>query len=744
MDRYFAHSGRNPDKSDWQPLPEHLERVASLACEMAAPLGLKKAAKLAGLLHDLGKYSAGFQRRLEGGPSVDHSTAGACVMRARARRADCLLAELVAYAILGHHAGLPNKSDDTDASFDRRIESFRGEPEAAWRAEVERHADDFALDSVAFGRTPDDAFRLSVLGRMLFSCLVDADFKETEDFYARLTGEPVDRNWPLLQDVLPHAQTRFDAHMRAKSADGELNALRRDILVHVQAQAAQAPGLFTLTVPTGGGKTLTSLGFALDHARAHGLRRIIYAIPFTSIIDQTVNVFREVLGDDLVLAHHSAIEEGHPARQGEASLADKRRLAMEDWAAPIVVTTNVQFFESLFAARPSRARKLHNIAGSVIILDEAQTLPRHLLMPVLRMLEQLCAICGCSIVLCTATQPAFDKRNLAGGLTLEGRELAPDPRGLARRLRRATILDGGEMDNEALTAALAGQNQALVIVNSRKHALELFRAADAAGLEGLVHLTTRQCAAHRREILADLRSRLKAEAPCRVVATSLVEAGVDIDFSRVWRARAGLDQIVQAAGRCNREGRRDPRDSIVTVFAAPDYPPPLEIRRLVEDMKRMRAHDDLLSLEAIENYFQEVYWRMGDRLDAKNICKRFSISLLSGTDFAYRSVADDFRMIESGMAPVIVPYDDIARKAVDKLGVEAISSGALARELQPYIVQTPPAARRLLIDNGYVAFASPKQRGEQFAVLSDMMMYKPEIGLLWEDAAYLVVEDCQI
>lgn len=658
-------------------------------------------------------------------------------MLTRARPGEARLAELVAYAILGHHAGLPNKADDTDASFERRINLFRGEANPAWRSEVERHAGDFALDSMAFGRTSDDAFRLSVLGRMLFSCLVDADFKETEQFYARLTGEPVDRHWPLLQDVLARAQTRFDAHMREKSADGDLNALRRDILAHVRAQATQAPGLFTLTVPTGGGKTLTSLGFALDHARAYGLRRIIYAIPFTSIIDQTVNVFHEILGDDLVLAHHSAIEEERPTGQGEASLATKRRLAMEDWAAPIVVTTNVQLFESLFAARSSRARKLHNIAGSVIILDEAQTLPRHLLIPVLRMLEQLCATCGCSIVLCTATQPAFDKRNLAGGLTLEGRELAPDPHGLARRLRRATIRDGGEMDNDALTAALAEQNQALVIVNSRKHALDLFRAAEAAGLEGLVHLTTRQCAAHRRQILDDLRGRLKDTAPCRVVATSLVEAGVDIDFPRVWRARAGLDQIVQAAGRCNREGGRDRRDSIVTVFAAPDYPPPLEIRRLVEDMQRMRAHDDLLSLEAIENYFQEVYWRMDDRLDAKNICKRFSISLLSGTDFAYRSVAQDFRMIESGMAPVIVPYDDIARKAVDKLGVESISSGALARELQAYIVQTPPAARRLLIDNGYVAFASPKQRGDQFAVLRDMRLYKLEVGLLWEDAVYL-------
>ncbi len=741
MRQHYAHSGQSVDKSDWQILSDHLKGVGELAAEMAQPLGLRNAARLVGLLHDLGKYAAAFQKRLEGGPVVDHSTAGASVLLKRAPRASSLLAELGVYAILGHHAGLPNRRDDTSANVDSRLGSFNGLPDEPWMSELRLEPSDFELGGVPCKRGPDSAFALSVVGRILFSCLVDADFRETEAFYTHLSSVRVDRQWPALQSILPELQARFDAHMRDMPRDGSLNELRQEIFSHVVAQAEQNPGAYTLTVPTGGGKTLASLGFALAHARTHGLRRIIYAIPYTSIIDQTVEIFRSVLGDGHVLAHHSAIEDERPADHGPADRAGKMRLAMEDWAAPVVVTTNVQLFESLFAARPSRARKLHNIAGSVIILDEAQALPRHLLLPTLRMLEQLCETWGCSIVLCTATQPAFDQRKLPGGLKLEGKELAPDPKRLARRLKRATICDAGELDDRALVAALAAHEQALVIVNNRRHALALFHAAEAAQLEGAIHLTTRQCAAHRREILDRIRARLKIQAPCRVIATSLVEAGVDIDFPRLWRARAGLDQIVQAAGRCNREGKRPVADSIVTVFTAPDYPPPREIVRLVEDMDRMRPHDDLLSLEAIENYFEEVYWRMGDRLDARGICKHFSVSILSGTDFAYRTVAEKFRMIESGMAPIIVPIDDIAHAVVDKLAIEQISSGAIARDLQAYIVQVPPDARTLLLKNGHVAFANPDLRGDQFAVLRNLHLYKPGIGLLWEESAYLAEGD---
>ena len=302
------------------------------------------------------------------------------------------------------------------------------------------------------------------------------------------------------------------------------------------------------------------------------------------------------------------------------------------------------------------------------------------------------------------------------------------------------------MDNDALTAALAGEKQALVIVNSRKHALDLYRQATAAGLDGLVHLTTRQCAAHRREILRTVRGQLKDGQPCRVIATSLIEAGVDVDFPKVWRAEAGWDQIMQAAGRCNREGEHPVDDSIVTVFSAPDYPPPPEIRSLMGDTARALAgyDGDAQSLEAIRRYFGEVYWRLGETLDGREkknaILPRLDMTY-EGTNFAFRSIAADFRMIDSTMVPVIVRWDDKARQAVDKLVLERIPSGVIARELQTYVVQVPPKARDLLVRCGHVAFECAVLRADQFAVLQKQSLYDPEVGLLWETPEYLAAED---
>lgn len=750
--RYFAHSGSDGTKDDWQRLDVHLKGVARRCADFARPFGIERLAALCGLLHDLGKYTPEFQQRLEGGARVDHSTAGAKLVLDRTKGNDRAFAELTAYAILGHHAGLPDRQSASGASFNRRMEEFNTWPDPIWEKELAPVFTDLKPDNFVPQKGRNGAFQVSVLGRMLFSCLIDADRKDTEAYAARIDNAKPDRDWPLLQDSLERLRAGYQSHMASFSRVGELNVLRRDILDHVRSGAAMAPGFFTLTVPTGGGKTLASLGFALDHAKAHGHRRIIYAIPFTSIIDQTAEIFRNVLGDDVVLEHHAAIDEEDGGRQGRhgfsdqgpRSQKDKLRLAMEDWAAPIIVTTNVQFFESLFAARPSRARKLHNIARSIIILDEAQTLPPRLLLPVMRVLEALVAHYGCSIVLCTATQPALGRREKFDGLDLAGRELAPDPIGLTKKLKRAALRTVGAMDNAALVDALGGEDRALVIVNSRKHALDLYRAAAAAELPGLVHLSTRQCATHRQTILAQVKHCLNSGLPCRVIATSLIEAGVDIDFPKVWRAEAGLDQIIQAAGRCNREGRRPAEESIVTIFQAPDYPPPREIGALIGDMGRaLAAASDMQSLAAIDAYFQEVYWRLGERLDAERILDDFFITR-EGTQFAYRSAAEKFRMIESGMAPVIISYDAAACEAIGKLSIEQIPSGALARALQRYVVQVPPKARALLLANSHAAFVAPELRGDQFLVLDKgddhNKLYKDDIGLLWEEADYLSLE----
>ena len=552
------------DEQHWQPLAEHLRPVAEGAGGRAAKCGATKAAALAGLIHDLGKYSPTFQRRLEGASlKVDHSTAGAqLAVRLTAKPDDRLIAQVLAHAVAGHHAGLPNTIGD-EASLDARLKKEIDALDPSWRQEIAPVASGLMPSAMSWGDKGSAAYRLGFFGRMVFSCLVDADFRDTEAFYCAAEGRSIDRDWPQLPNIVDVLIARFDAHMAKVTAVAKataVNALRVEILSHVRSRASDSRGLFTLTVPTGGGKTLASLAFALDHARNHGLRRIIYAIPFTSIIDQTADIFRAVLGPDQILEHHSAIEEDQFTDRERREQRDKLKLAMEDWAAPVVVTTNVQFFESLFAARPSRCRKLHNIAGSVIILDEAQTLPRPFLAPCVQMLDELARNYGCSIVLCTATQPALDERNFPRdhpmGLPLAGRELAPDPHRLAAELRRVTVRSGTAMDNRDLAEALSDTDQGLIIVNSRKHALDLFQEVREQGIDGLFHLTTRQYANHRREILGKIRQQLKNGQPCRVIATSLVEAGVDLDFPRVWRAQAGLDQIAQAAGRCNREGTR--------------------------------------------------------------------------------------------------------------------------------------------------------------------------------------------
>ncbi|MCA0423916.1 MAG: CRISPR-associated endonuclease Cas3'', partial [Proteobacteria bacterium] len=750
---FYAHSLESKDRAHWQPLPEHLVGVGDLAAANGAAARIGDLARMAGLLHDLGKFDPDFQARLAGSKAaVDHSTAGAYEVR-RLAGVQKIMAELIAYTIAGHHAGLPDGSGSQGALTERLSGFNPARLAGGWRETLDLPAGNLVP---AWLKPPEDydrtGFRLAMLGRMIFSCLVDADFRDTEAFYAGAEGRKVDRAWPALADILPALRERFDTFMDGKSTSpGPINTLRAQILAEVRGRAGMEPGFFTLTVPTGGGKTLASLGFALDHAARHGKRRIICAIPYTSIIDQTAAIFREVLetgGEQIVLEHHSSIEIAAGQESGEVTRAveSRRRLAMEDWAAPVIATTNVQLFESLFASRPGRARKLHNIAQSVIILDEAQTLPRNLLIPAVWALRELVECYGCSVVLCTATQPALEAsrfplkpgaRPHKLGLPLKGRELAPDPATLAAALKRVTIRHGGAMSDEALLEELSTQPNGLVIVNSRRHALALFRAGQAAGLEGMVHLTTRQYAAHRRAVLADIRQRLQAGLPCRLIATSLIEAGVDVDFARVWRAESGLDQIIQAAGRCNREGRRRAEESIVTIFEPAGYKPFGEIGQLAEALNRVRMRPGeatpLDSLDAMERYFHEVYWAKGEEgldtgSDGARITPRFSFSNQTGVSLAYRSVAGAFRMVEEGMEPVIVARDPEAKALVDKLGIPDIPSGALARGLQSYIVQVTPRDRAALIEAGHVRFAETALRAEQFAVLQSPAHYSDAVG----------------
>ncbi|PMR77328.1 CRISPR-associated helicase/endonuclease Cas3 [Billgrantia endophytica] len=732
---YYAHSTPSINKTDWQTLEGHLKTVGQLAAERADRFGAGPWGEAAGLLHDLGKYTAPFQRRLEGLPErVDHSTAGAHVAIEKYSQ----LGHLLAYLIAGHHAGLANGRDIGERTpLQNRLEADLPPLDPAWQQEIALPRN--LLPPAHFQQRRDRAFfQYAFLARMLFSCLVDADFVDTEAFYAtHEKGVPHARGGGPPLGILRDA---LDQRLATFKADSDVNRLRGEILFHVRAQAELPPGRFSLTVPTGGGKTLASLAFALDHAIAHGMDRVIYVIPFTSIVEQNAAVFRDALGEygaAAVLEHHSAFDADN---QRDRHSIDKLRRDSENWDAPIIVTTAVQFFESLFAAKTSRCRKLHNIAGSVVILDEAQTMPLPLLRPSVAALDELALNYRTSVVLCTATQPALaetddPKRSFIGGLR-NLKELAPDPQHLYRQLERVTVRHIRTLDDDELHDELLKTEQVLCIVNNRRHARALFESI--VDQSGAYHLTTSMCAVHRRQVLAEIRAVLESGAPCRVVSTSLIEAGVDVDFPRVLRAEAGLDSIAQAAGRCNREGKRRAADSEVAIFATAneDWAPPPELKQFAQVTREvLRQHgDDPLSLEAIDAYFRQLYWQQGSKqLDRHDLLKLVEDGRLDGLPF--ETLEQKFRMIENTQRAVIIPFDDTARNALRKLA-HAEGVGGIARELQPYTVQVPRQGFAALERVGAIAAVEPDKFGDQFMKLVNEDLYDDWLGLNWSDPTF--------
>lgn len=733
---FYAHSTGNLDRSGWQLLSDHLRNVGSGAAQNARYFEGKDCAEIVGLLHDIGKYTREFQGRLAGDLArVDHATRGALIACERYPG----LGKLLAYGIAGHHAGLANglSAEKRTCLKDRLCKDLPA-LSPIWNEEIQLNSQPALppLKQVAERRY----FQFSFLGRMLFSCLVDADFLDTEAFFATVNREPRrNRKFPRLE-VLRDQLNRYLARFKA---DTPVNEMRAHILQHVRKQAELAPGLFSLNVPTGGGKTLSSLAFALDHAIRHGLRRVIFVIPFTSIVEQNAAVFREALGnlgDAAVLEHHSAfVDDKGSAPQSR----EKLKKAMENWDAPIVVTTSVQFFESLYADRPSRCRKLHNITGSVVILDEAQTLPLKLLRPCVAAMDELALNYRTSVVLCTATQPALSEQDGFRSGLRNVRELAPEPQQLHDSLERVRVRHLDALTDEALTSELLKHDQVLCIVNNRRHAHSLYEAI--CHEPGARHLTTLMCARHRSEALKEIRQRLVAGEPCRLISTSLIEAGVDVDFPAVFRAEAGLDSIAQAAGRCNREGRRPADASEVSVFSVgSDWPTPPELEQFAQAARSVfRQHQDSpLSLDAINSYFSELYWQKGpQQLDVHDLLGKLEAGQIDG--IPYETLATNFQMIESRMLPIIIPYDEEARRALRDLE-NAESCSGIARRLQPYIVQVPEQGFISLRKAGAVQPVQPERYGEQFMMLANMDIYSDRYGLNWSDSAFIRAENTVI
>ncbi len=712
----FAHSRPECPIDHWELLSDHLFNVGNAAKINADSFGAGTLARIAGLLHDLGKVKPEFQARLAGS-SIRASHSGEGARYAQEKYGP--LGRMLAYCIAGHHAGLANGVGRSDARpntpLDERLKQVNRIELPDWLdiPDPERPA---PLEG--FGQTFPH-FEVQFFIRMLFSALVDADFIETERFYTL----DAPRGW---SGSLNNLRVALDVYLsRFASAEGTVNQLRAEVLNGAAHSAAEPPGLFSLTVPTGGGKTLSSLRFALDHALHYELRRVVYVVPFTSIIEQTADVFRYALQDaDAVLEHHSAFDF---QRIDDEDKVERLKLAAQNWDRPIVVTTAVQFFESLFANRTSKCRKLHNIARSVIVFDEAQSLPLPFLRPCLAAIQELARGYGCSAVLCTATQPAiYHEDGLKAPealLRADTREIAPDPSRLYDHLKRVKVVQLGTLTNADLVEQVRHRS-ALVIVNNKKQARALF---DELRGEGVFHLTTNMTAAHRHAVLEEVRERLPNELVL-LIATALVEAGVDLDFPEVWRAVAGIDSIAQAAGRCNREGKLD--SGRVFVFSPEDgYPPPKELERNAEIALRvMDEHADPLSPEAVNAYFKALFWSSAAELDSRSVMERICDNG-NQIDYPFADIAADFSLIEDYTMPLILgagPWgmDAYARRLLDN----SPHAGAIARALQRYTIGVPPKILRALIEVNAASIVRREEFGEQFVVLDNNRLYDNEAG----------------
>jgi len=703
MNEHLAHIKLNRN-GNWEKhmLEDHLGGVAELAGTFSSAFNNSDWGYTAAMLHDLGKLSKKFQHdiRFETGFDTDsnpssgkknHSTHGAYW----AFRHWGSVGKILSYIIAGHHAGLPDWYDEVGVGGGLAYRLSQQEVEAL-PSVVPDLINQYTKDlkpptSLPCSRQIGEE-HIHLWIRMLFSCLVDADFLDTERFMDT-------HSFRLRSDYeqLAELKTLFDNYMDgllSTAADTKVNRVRRSVLESCRSAGESPSGFFTLTVPTGGGKTLSSMAFALEHALTHGKKRIIMVIPYTSIIEQTASVYKDIFGQTNVIEHHSNLDPDNESKQSQ--------LASENWDAPIIVTTNVQFFESLHAARSSACRKIHNIVNSVVIFDEAQMLPTDFLKPILNSLKGLVELFRVSTVFCTATQPA-----LCGSIGTqeaefsilqkdECNEIVPDNLEHFKQLRRVEVFDHGSYsDWYSLSEELIQYEQVLCIVNTRKDCKQLYEGMP----DGTVHLSGSMCAEHRSEKIEMIRTLLQNGAPIRVISTQLVEAGVDIDFPVVYRAEAGMDSIAQAAGRCNREGKllnnSIPVSGKVVVFDPPNKTPPGELR------KTKQAGREILSLypqecrelhpEVFERYYKLHYSNLNS-FDKQNIMSSLTDEANPDLNIQFRTAAKNFKLIDDKFQKNILVWHK--SKHTDSLDlIEQLErygpNRTILRKLQRFFVSVP-------------------------------------------------------
>jgi len=728
--KFYAHTfGEN--KEDWQLLYDHLTQTAELAYKFGKDSELSDLAYITGMLHDIGKYSDAFQKKLLGSSiHVDHSTAGGkeiCEFT-KNDKLKSIIGFLIAYCVVGHHSGLPDYGSsvdlDTEGTLKARLKKNL-EEYSAYRNEIDLFKIKLPVFKQLRPSTKTGGFTLSFFTRMLFSCLVDADYQDTENFITR--GEKKRGGYygiPWYREQFIRFLEKFE------NPTNPINDKRTEILQTCIKKANYEPGLFTLTVPTGGGKTFASMAFALNHAYINQLNRIIYVIPYTSIIEQNASSFKEVLGEHNVLEHHSNFDWKSENWKLSVDYLDdhsnnaieKLKLSAENWDIPIIVTTNVQFFNSLFANRSRGCRKIHNIAKSVIIFDEAQMLPLDYLKPCIYAISELISNYGSSAIFCTATQPSIE-RFMPGKVQFQ--ELAPNPKELYQFFKRVRVCSIGKLSDSDLMEKINFNDQVLCIVNTRKHAKGLFDML--SGKDGF-HLSTLMCPIHRKETIKEIKNRLKNSIPCKVISTQIMEAGIDVDFSTGYRALSGLDSLIQAAGRVNREGKH--KEGIMHVFEVDSEfvkKTPAYIQQGAALAKKILRDfpDDPISLQAIYAYYNELYQLQSEKtFDMKDIINCFEHGI---PEFDFKTAADRFNLIENISVPLIIPYDADAENLIHQLKYTEFPK-SIIRRLQSYTVniyeREYEALQSLGLVDTYLDF---------YSVLNSKDYYNGKTGLIIPD-----------
>lgn len=717
--QYIAHLDPDQVRAP-QSLLEHLQNVSKLAEQFAVTPEMKAVAAQCGLYHDSGKFSQEFQKYIRGlkHGRIDHSTAGAQLLQ----QTGSLTGRLEAFCIAGHHAGIPNGGSRVDTANEgtlcgrlkKEIPDFsaykRELPPPQRLMEFEKVASQYGIP-----QNPN-CIAINLWLRMLFSCLVDADFLDTE---AYMKNGQVQRGQFATIDELA---AKFFSLLKAKgffAPKNNINRKRCEILCRCMDYGKKRPaGIYTLTVPTGGGKTISAFAWAMEQARTYHKKRIIYVIPYTSIIEQTADNLCSFLGDENVIEHHSQAE--YDDTQEKLS---RKRLATENWDAPVIVTTNVQFFESLFANRTSRCRKLHNMADSVILFDEVQMFPVNFLTPVLQSLEALVQRFSCSLLFCSATQPEFNSATIPS-LKLHPKpvEIMDNLPDLYRFFKRTIMVNEGLKDYDWVADRISENPQCLCICLTKDEALQIYQRVKGE----CTYLSTNLCPSHRQQVIQEMKEKLKKGEICRMVSTSIISVGVDIDFPVVYLEENGVDSLIQGAGRCNREGKKSAAESLVHIFSTEKIQNSRFMRQERQCMQLVeQQYSDMTLPDAIKAYFQELYGAKESILDEKGILE------LSGK-VAFATIGEKFKLIEDHTRNLFIPWDDEAKQIEQQLRA-GIFTRELMRKAGKYMVSvwsqkgTQPGLYEQLLNDG---LADPLD--DQMAILKDLSIYDSKTGLTYK------------